>query len=423
VALPEKPQLRPIEAFPSVEGGRRLVILRDPTGYSDQIAGITEAGLLILALFDGTRTIRDVQAEVMRRTGELVPADQIQRLVEQIEQALLLEGDTFEAHRRKVDSDFLASSIRPAHHAGGAYEADANALAAQLDRILDGSGTPGAATDVAKSHGALVGLIAPHIDYARGVAGYREAYAALRVAMNGGSAPDLFVVFGTRHAPAPGLFNLTRKDYETPIGATKTAQDLVHRIAERGKANGHDLFAGEAAHRTEHSIEFQCVFLKHLMGSREFEVLPVLCGALEEPMSLKSDPAEHPAAAGFIDAVRDEVRRAGRRTVYIAGADLAHVGPHFGDADPVTEASLIKLGGRDRATMEHVVAGDAKEFFADVAADGDQRKICGIPPIWATLAALGGSVTGEMLHYGQAREPEFASVVTYAAAALYATSP
>ena len=422
MAAAEKPKLRPVEAFPGTQDGRRVVLLRDPSGYSDRIVGVTEAGLVLLSLFDGTRTVPDIQAEIMRQAGELIPVEQIRNLAEEIDRALLLEGDTFEQHRRKVDQDFIGAPTRAAHHAGGAYEAEPTALVARLDEML--ATDPSAGIPPPAPPGEMRGLIAPHIDYARGSAGYRAAYACLRDRMNapGARQPDLFVVFGTRHAPAPGLFNLTRKHYATPIGLARTSQDLVHRIAERVKPAGHDLFAGEAAHRTEHSIEFQCVFLRHLMGNREFEVLPVLCGALEESMIERTDPAEDEGAARVVDAVREEVDRTGRRAIYVAAADLAHVGPHFGDPDPVTNALLATLETRDRATMAKVVAGDAKGFFEDVAADGDSRKICGIPPIWATLAALGKKVSGELLHYGQAREPEFASVVTFAAAALYATS-
>ncbi len=417
VAIPEKPKLRPIEAFPAEHEGRRMILLRDPTGYSDNLVAVTEPGLFILALFDGRRTLRDVQEEILRQTGQLVDSGQIAALVEQVDRALLMEGETFEAHRAAVDGAFRAAPVRAPHHAGGAYEADPAALASQLDSMLDGHPTapPG------RRRGRLVGLVAPHIDYARGAEGYRAAYATLRDALSAGAAdaPDLFVVFGTRHAPAPGLFNLTAKDYGTPLGAAPTAAAIVHRVADRVKSAGEDPFAGESAHRTEHSIEFQCVFLKHLMAARDFEVVPVLCGALENPMVSRRDPADDQDVARFIDALREEVERSGRRAIYLAGADLAHVGPHFGDPDPVTSATLASLDVRDRATMAHVAAGDARAFFEDVAADGDTRKICGIPPIWATLAALGNRVTGELLHYGQAPEPEFASVVTYASAALY----
>jgi AmmeMemoRadiSam system protein B len=155
------------------------------------------------------------------------------------------------------------------------------------------------------------------------------------------------------------------------------------------------------------------------MGSRDFEVLPVLCGALDAPNDEYPNPGDDPSIVRAVATIRDEVERSGRRAVYIAGADLAHVGPHFGDEDAVTESALKSLGARDLATLERVAEGDPRRFYDDVMADDDARKICGIAPIWALLAALGGGARGEVLHYGQAREPEYASVVTYGSAAFY----
>lgn len=413
MALPEKPELRPIEAVSATHEGRPIVLLRDPTGYSDHVVAITEAGLVIAALFDGTRTARDVQAELVRRTGELVMFEKIEELLAKLDAALLLEGESFENHRQATDGTFAASPSRAAVHAGQAYEGDPEALAAQLDFIL--TGAPPAAQGE-----RLAGLVAPHIDLRRGKNGYRAAYGALREAVGAdGAAPDLYVVFGTRHAPAEGLFNLTAKDYDTPLGPCRAARGVVERVAVRARDGGDDPFTGEAAHRTEHSIEFQCVFLRHLHGDRAFEIVPILCGSMHEDVERCRDPGEDPKVARFVDAVREEAERGGRRTVYVAAADLSHVGPHFGGADPVTEAELASLAGRDRRTLEAVAGGDARSFFSDVSADGDRRNICGIPPIWATLAALGGRARGKVLHYGQAREPEFASVVTYGSAALY----
>jgi len=95
----------------------------------------------------------------------------------------------------------------------------------------------------------------------------------------------------------------------------------------------------------------------------------------------------------------------------IAGADLAHVGPRFGDPQPVSPAELVEIGGADRAMLEAVEAGDAEGFFDSVARDGDARRICGLSPIYALLRGLGGT-RGALKRYAQWPDPQ--GVVTFA---------
>src|SRR5207247_2694204 len=84
--------------------------------------------------------------------------------------------------------------------------------------------------------------------------------------------------------------------------------------------------------------------------------------------------------ARFLDALGETVVASGRRVAFVAGADLAHVGPRFGDAEPVSPEEAARLAGADRAMLETVTAGDADAFFADVARDGDARRVCGLSP-------------------------------------------
>jgi AmmeMemoRadiSam system protein B len=115
--------------------------------------------------------------------------------------------------------------------------------------------------------------------------------------------------------------------------------------------------------------------------------------------------------ARFVDAVRDVAAASGRRVAFVAGADLAHVGPRFGDAEPVSGEALGRLAADDRATLRAVEAGDAEAFFDDAARDGDRRRVCGLSPIWMLLRATGGA-PGVLRQYGQWPDPQ--AVVTFA---------
>ncbi len=67
--LPEAPRLRAVEAFPAELEGRPVLCLRDPSGVTEAVLAFPRAVVSILALFDGTRSVADVQAEIMRRHG------------------------------------------------------------------------------------------------------------------------------------------------------------------------------------------------------------------------------------------------------------------------------------------------------------------------------------------------------------------
>src|SRR5262249_39485925 len=139
------------------------------------------------------------------------------------------------------------------------------------------------------------------------------------------SDADLFVVLGTCHAGMPEPFAATLKPYDTPLGAVPVDREFFERPSRR---YGHDLLAAEGAHRSGHSIEFQAVMLRHVLGSRRpFSILPVLASYLHEAVWTRGDPERDARVPRFIDALLETMAASGRRVCLIAGVDLAHVGP------------------------------------------------------------------------------------------------
>jgi hypothetical protein len=65
--------------------------------------------------------------------------------------------------------------------------------------------------------------------------------------------------------------------------------------------------------------------------------------------------------------------------------------------------------------LESVVAADARGFYADVAADRDARRICGLSAIYSLLRLVPGA-RGRLLRYRQWPDPEGA--VTFCAVAF-----
>jgi hypothetical protein len=137
------PRLRAVEAFPVEHEGRSCIALRDPAGYTDAIVLLHGPLLEIVSLFDGGHTVADIQAVVMRRHGQLVERRQIEEIAEALDQQGFLDSPGFADRRAVVDTTFLASSTRPAAHAGGAYAGDAGELRAMLNGFFAPPDGPG----------------------------------------------------------------------------------------------------------------------------------------------------------------------------------------------------------------------------------------------------------------------------------------
>jgi AmmeMemoRadiSam system protein B len=402
------PRLRAVEAFPVEHEGRSCIALRDPAGYTDAIVLLHGPLLEIVSLFDGSHTVADIQAAVMRRHGQLVERRQIEEIADALDQQGFMDSPGFADRRAIVDTTFLASPIRPASHAGGAYAGEPGELRVMLDGFFTPPDGPGPIENERTAKPEVRGVIAPHIDFHRGGPAYAWAYRELAER----SGADVFVIFGTCHAGMAHPFALTRKDYASPLGDVPVDRDFVDALARRARQ---DCFGSELAHRVEHSIELQAVFLRYLFADgRDIRIVPVLASFAHEAMHQGQRPDDDARVPRFLEALAETIAASGQRVALIAGADLAHVGPRFGDAEPVGAPELERIEREDGAMLESVAAGDPQAFFESVAGDGDRRRICGYSPIYALLRSLGGA-SGSVKRYGQWPDPNgvvsFASVV------------
>jgi AmmeMemoRadiSam system protein B len=405
----EYPRLRPVEVLPLEMRGEAVFCLRDPLRYAEEPLYLRRDAAPLLALFDGRHSVRDIQLLYSRQAGTLLLREALDGLIRELDARLYLDGPRFRAHCAELERAFREAASRPARLAGQSYPAEPEALRRELDAYFDhpdGPGPRAASPEAAR----LAGLIVPHIDFARGgpcyAWGYREAA--------GGPAADRYLVLGTSHAPLVQPFALTRKDFETPLGPAEADQEFLEALLRRlGRAYLRDEFA----HRSEHSIEFQAVFLRHQAAPRaSVRFVPVLCGSFHRFVEEERSPGQVPEVAGFLAALRETVAAAPGRTVVLASADLAHVGPQFGDRRPVTPGRLRDVAEEDAALLAAVETGDPEAVFRQVMREGDRRRICGLPPIYAALSVLPG-VRGRRLRYGQWADPQ--ASVTFAAVALY----
>ncbi len=403
--LPERPRLRPVEAFPLEMEGGTLICLRDPANISETALGISIDALPILAAMNGTNTILDIQVAETRRRGRIVFRTEIEELVRTLDERLFLLSPRFAAAQAALANEFSQQPSRPAFHAGRAYPADPDELRQWLNSFFSHPQGPGP-VETPAAPAPVAGILAPHIDYQRGGPVYAWAYRALAEA----EPADLYIILGVPHHGIEGPAAATLKAYETPLGALEVDRDFLEALQRRART---DLLQSELGHRTEHSIEFETVFLRHLFGDREVRIVPLLTSFLHELMLEGTNPRDDAASQRFVEALGETIAAYSGRVCVVGGVDLAHVGPQFGDPAPVTAETLDWLEGEDRAMLAAIEAGDAEAFYEAVAKDGDRRRVCGLTPIYTFLKVLGRE--GKLLKYGQAPDPNgtvtFASLV------------
>ena len=406
----EKPRIRAVEAFPIEQQNQTYICLRDPTGLAPEPILLGMGAHFIITLFDGRNGLSDIQSAFTKRFGENLGVEKLNDLIGALDNAYFLDSPRFAERVRKVRENFLSSPDRTAVHAGLCYAKEPASLQKEIEGFFAAPEGPGT-TEPARRSGSLAGLIAPHIDPRRGAAAYAHAYGHLKAF----DAPELVIILGTAHYGAgPELFSATKKQYATPLGPVKTDVDFIHRLSANYRG---DLFADELLHRSEHSIEFQALFLKWALGDRDFTVVPILVSSFHEMVASGTLPGNDGRVASFVEAVRDTLAGDKRRTLILSGVDFAHVGRKFGDTFTADEAVAQRVQREDLGLIEFIKCGDPRGFFDDIMKDRDARRICGLSPMYTQLELLQGH-TGELLKWGIAMEPDTGSAVSFASLAI-----
>jgi len=410
----ENPKLRNIEAFPAEISGRRVICLRDPLLFAEQALLVPEPTFFVISLFDGTHSLLDIQAEYMRRYGDLLFQEKIHEIAQHLDDHLLLDNERFAQHKEEVEKAFADSSVRASTLASKGYEADPDKLAEQLSSYFLSPEGPGRLPERKEGREPiphpLRGAIIPHIDFARGGSCYAWAYQEIAEAC----PADTFVMFGTLHTEASGPFILTRKAFSTPLGNLESDQELITHLE---KESPYDLFAEEIAHRAEHSLELQMVFLRYIFKDfRAVKVVPILCSSFHEFIDKGTSPMQDPHIASFLRSLSKAISLREERICLLASVDLAHMGPRFGDRYPLGEYDWRSIASQDQELIQFVVRMDGEGFYGAIQREKNQRKICGVPAIYALLATISVS-EGRLLKYGQWPDPQ--GTVTFASLGFY----
>ncbi len=404
------PALRNIDASPVKHEGQDLVCLFDPEGFVDTQLVLSPAAFFVASCLNGNNEVRDIQVAFARQFGGTVLlSEDIQQVVDTLDVHGFLLTERFDTIRRGIETDFDKDDTRRAYGARRSYPGEPGELREFIESLFALPEGPGAAPPITEAGEPARAAIVPHIDFHRGGHCYARGYHRLAQF----TKPGVVIIFGVAHASPPAPFVLTRKNFETPLGTLNTDTAIVDRLAQ---AATWDPYEFETVHRTEHSIEFQAVFLAYLYGT-DVRIVPILCAPIsDDPFMTDPDDLDH--VTRFLAACRDVAADPANRVTVIAGADLAHVGKRFGDPFDIDEQIIRQVKARDHEDLEHVIAGRPQDFYKSVLRDHNQRKVCGHSCIYAALKTVEGlSSPGELVDYGYAEDP-LGGIVSFAGIVL-----
>ncbi len=388
------PKLRAIEVVPFTYQGQQRLLLRDPFGYTEGAFMLPASLAPILSLMDGSNTLRDIQAAASRLYGRLVMLEEVNQLVASLDESLFLDNERFQALRQRLEEEFRSSPVRLPSHADKAYPGDPEKLREFLDQIL-------AQSEHQRAENPTRAVIAPHIDLTCGARGFAAAYR--RAYFPEGAR---IIVLGTGHF-LESVLSVLPKDFATPLGLAYTDREFIAALEERV---GPEVRGHEWGHRVEHSIEFQVIFLRYLLGDR-FRLVPVLCGGLETITEKDQTLLEN-----FITALRELVDE---ETYFVAGVDFCHLGVRYGDLVPAGEREKEQALRYDRKLLERILAIDPQGFYELIMRVENRYRVCGFTPLYVLLRLLEGRpLRGEILHQ-EAVDFGPGSIVSFAAAVLY----
>ena len=399
----EYPVLRSVEVQPFDQNGEQMVCLRDSTNIAAHVLVLPPLAFFMATFMNGKYSVKDIQAQVTKQFGFEVPLDRIWDIVNTLDKELFLESQPFVAAYQAVVDAYHADPYRKPFHAGQSYENDPVLLKQQLAAF--NNHIPFSGTSVKQKQVKL--LIVPHIDIHQGGDCYASGYRSIRE-----SRPsDLYIILGTAHQSRSSFLSLTKKSYNTPLGVVETDVDFVEEFSRNVPM---DVYEEELLHRTEHSIEFQAVWLRHTLGEHwRGKVMPILCGSFQSFIETGKLPSEDKNLAASLEILRSMILQYPGQVTLIAGVDFSHVGKRFGDDEGIPLPVLTRVEKEDQDVIKSILTGKADVFFKTVYKNRDRNNLCGLSPIYMALH-VGCPSPGQILQYAQSVEDDTESMVSYA---------
>ena len=402
----------PLDIKQIVHQGQEVLVISDLGDVSPEPTVFPAAFGPIIARFDGKHSLEQIlnEASPYGLTQEL-----LLQLVSELDQRLLLVNQKSKSREEEIRQKFAEATVRESSHAGLVYPDDKQELSKQIAAYISRLGDLNNKADGSDS---LVSFIAPHIDYRRGW----KSYAAGIKAIESVQRPDVIFLLGTSHNGGESVFQLTKKDFASPLGDFKTDKTVVESLAS--KYGQKMAFQDELLHKKEHSLDLQLPFLGHWLGQElsKVKIVPILIGSFYSHVLKAKEPTEKGEIADFLGYLSMEIsnlRQSGKKVLLYGGVDMAHVGQHFGDVENISQNGLEEIHSRDQLYLDAILSADKSALFEHIAEDADKRRICGFPSLYTMLSVLefsNISTRGQLYDYSQAVDEKTDCIVTFASA-------
>ncbi|MBN8596365.1 MAG: AmmeMemoRadiSam system protein B [Planctomycetes bacterium] len=457
-----KPKIRALRGFAAQIGEQQALGLADAKQITDRIVVTAPAMQVVLPLMNGERTVEQICAEVGRGLTPQI----LGQFVVQLDESGLLFGPKFDEIMSKMKTDFDSSPILPpattatfvdslvmqevaremnlpakppedqaeAQRLQRAVQERAAALpearkdeigGTKLREIFDAWISKALENAESPSFNELPkGIVAPHIDYARGWINYASVWGRMRVT----DRPDRIVVLGTNHfGDSTGVCGCD-KGYRTVLGTCDLDEKLLATLKEKlGASNANLLLANRFDHEREHSVELQIPWIQHCIGRDEAGNFPKVFAALIHDPAVnngESYDGKGLALQPFIDALRATISSLPGKTLIVSSADLSHVGPAFGDqqgpAGDTKEAAEFrnKTFAHDKDMLEIFRTIRPDDLVASMAWQQNPTRWCSTGNLVAALKTVQPERV-EMLNYSAAVDNSGAGMVSSISAAMF----
>ena len=379
-----------------------IITLYDEMGYTETTVQLPLDVIDYLLYMDGKRNVLELAGHAVQ-AGRPFDSEKFLEVVEILDEEGFLDTEAFREYQDNVHHEYNSLTVRPPFLAGLSYPEDPDELREMLDELLKG------APDFT---GLTIpdGFFIPHIDIRIGGEAYGTAYNALRR-----TKADTFILLGVPHQMSYDRFMISEKDFDTPLGLVPTDREFIRHFREK---LSFDLTTDEIAHRQEHSIEFQTLFLRHLFPDRSICIVPILVGPLFEYVEYGRGGAEKDSALTELYMLLGQTAIELKRNVcWIASVDFCHVGKKFGD--PFEGQSVLQsVKEHDERLIQEATRCNAESFLQNLVEVKNHYKVCGVSPMYTMLRAA-SMQRGELLAYDQWDEVETESSISFASMAFY----
>lgn len=436
----QSPKIRRVRGVPMpVKGpdGQQAVMLglADAQQISSKMVVTHPAFQQLIGLLDGTRTIDQLVSEV----GNGLERPMLEGLIAQLDDAGMLFGPVFDALLSKMRTDFDNSDLLPPgstaqfadmlvmqeHGESTTDEQKTEQGPAKLREIMDKWIDASLKDADNPAYDTLPkAIVAPHTDYARGWMNYASVYGRLRTA----DRPDRIIILGTNHfGQSTGVCGCN-KGYESPLGTCTLDTDLVEKLKSAlGSENAEKLFENRYDHENEHSIELHMPWIQHIFGQDDAGNYPQVFGALIHDPIVNSGASYDGQGLDldpFIDALNTVLPDLPGKTLIVSSADLSHVGPAFGDQQPLAgdeepaKAFRAQVAKHDHEMLKLLTEKKIEDLIGSISWQQNSTRWCSVGNMTAAVRLTDPDKI-ELLNYAAAMDPQGTTFVSTAALAMF----